>query len=161
MGNAAFYGRTETEPVKTGFAVKGAMMMRQKNRYLRFSLPPARALGMAALFGAALVPAAGLSGCGKEETVIIRETDEETENKENGNAGDPGNPDSGGSSSDSSSQGGTSGTSGSAASLRAQTEAPETYQVHVQTDVLNLTANAPVILPDVSAAPTWELSQAT
>ena len=161
MGNAAFYGRTETETVKTGFAVKGAMMMRQKNRYLRFSLPPARALGMAALFGAALVPAAGLSGCGKEETVIIRETDEETENKENGNAGDPGNPDSGGSSSDSSSQGGTSGTSGTGASLRAQTEAPETYQVHVQTDVLDLTANAPVILPDVSAAPTWALSQST
>ena len=132
--------------------------MKRKKRYLPFPFTLARPLGMAALLGTALLSSAVLSGCQKEQAVIIRETAGES----------AGNSDDGGSmagfetsgSSDRGENTGDSGTSGSFVSLRAQTEAPDTYQARVQTDTLELTADAPVLLPDAANAPTWEFSPA-
>lgn len=132
--------------------------MKRKKRYLPFPFTLARPLGMAALLGISLFSSAWLSGCQKEQAVIIRETAGES----------AGNSDDGGSmagfetsdSSDRVENTGDSGTPGSFASLRAQTEAPDTYQARVQTDTLELTADAPVLLPDAANAPTWEFSQA-
>lgn len=132
--------------------------MKRKKRYLPFPFTLTRPLGIAALLGISLFSSAVLSGCQKEQAVIIRETDGES----------AGNSDDGGSmagfetsgSSDRGENSENTGSSGSFVSLRAQTEAPDTYQARVQTDTLELTADAPVLLPDAANAPTWEFSQA-